>query len=101
MEMVVEHVVETEKQMKPYCNQLTDERFEVLLAMKFQVVIFWAVTRCGDVVVYHLQPEMEAAWFSKTLVSYHINTRYQNLKMEAARSSKTLVPTTSLYGVRT
>jgi len=41
--------------------------------------------------LHYFTPKMEAARSSETLVSYHITTLFHNLKMEAAWSSETLV----------
>jgi len=49
-------------------------RFDVLTAMKIQVVVSWDVTPCSYVLGYHFTLKMEAAYPSETLVSCHIST---------------------------
>jgi hypothetical protein len=57
-------------------------RSEVSKAMKIQVVVFWIMTPYSDDVGYQrlgglcFTLKMEAAKSSETLVSYHITTRY-------------------------
>jgi hypothetical protein len=48
-------------------------RFEVIM-MRIEVMVFWVVTPCSDVVGYYFNLKMEAARFSETLISYHIST---------------------------
>jgi hypothetical protein len=54
---------------------------EVFTLMEVQVMVFWVVTLCSDVAGYHVfrgscclqfNLKMEAAWSSKSLVSYYI-----------------------------
>jgi len=45
---------------------------EVFAAMKTQVVVFWVVTPCSDVIGVTKSLKMEAACSSETLVSYRI-----------------------------
>jgi hypothetical protein len=64
-------------------------RLKVFMAMKIQVMVFWVLTPCSDVVGYQIfrgpyylqlqgEVKMEAARSSETLVSYPITTQYQN-----------------------
>jgi len=48
-------------------------RFEVFMAMKIQVGVFWVVTPCSDVVGQWRQHGP-----LQTLVSYHNTTRHHN-----------------------
>jgi hypothetical protein len=64
-------------------------RFEVFMTVKIQFKVFWVVMPCSVVVGYecfggpcqiylHFTLKMEAAWFSKTLVSYHNTAWHYN-----------------------
>jgi hypothetical protein len=46
---------------------------------KLKVVVFWVDTvhRCGRKRKFRRILKMEVTWFSETLVSYHIITRYE------------------------
>jgi hypothetical protein len=45
--------------------------FEVFIAMKFPVMVFWVMT-------LHFTLKMEASWPSEMLLSYYICTRHHN-----------------------
>jgi hypothetical protein len=53
-------------------------RFKVFTAVKIQVKVFWVVTPCSVVVGYHFTLKMETAKSSKTLVSYNNITWHYN-----------------------
>jgi len=65
-------------------------RFEVFMPTEIQVVDIWVVTLCGVVVGCRRYLKTEAANSSKTLVSYHINTRRHNQKATTCRSLRKL-----------
>jgi len=48
------------------------------MAMRFQIVVFWAVTPCGDITIFTVK-KMEAGRSSVTLASNHHTTRRNNL----------------------
>jgi len=57
-----------------HTNSFVSSSFEAFIEVMFQV-IFWVVTLCNYVVGYqHFTLKMEAAWLSKSLVSYHYTT---------------------------
>jgi hypothetical protein len=53
----------------PWAKLHVIARFEVFVVVMIQVEVFWDVMLCSDV-------KMEAAKSSKTLVSYHITIWY-------------------------
>jgi hypothetical protein len=74
----IEHI----QKLDIYCIKATDERFQVLTAVKIQVKLLWVVTAFSVVVGYrcfrgpccihlHFTLKMEAVCSSETLVSYH------------------------------
>jgi len=61
------------------CLVVFNERHEFLTAMKIQVVVFWIVTWCTDVVGYKdFTLKMGATRSSETTVSYHITIPHYN-----------------------
>jgi hypothetical protein len=69
-------------------------RYVVFDAKKIQVVVFWVVTPCSDVIGCHVQEDLAASIFTPS--PYHFI-----LKMEAARSSETLVSCVTSQKTRT
>jgi hypothetical protein len=67
-----------------------DATFKIFTAMMIQVVVFRVLTPCSDVVGY-LALKMEAARSSETLVSYHITTRRQNAEHHDFKETKDLI----------
>jgi len=66
-------------------------RFEVFTAVKIQVEFFWVVTLCSDAVGYqrfgsHCTLKMDAAKSSETLVSYRVTTQRHNPELESSPS---------------
>jgi len=70
-------------------------RLEIFMALKFQIIVFWVLTPCSDMVRYQ-----------DTIVSEDLAASIFRVLMEAVKPSKTLVsycittwcqPTTSLF----